>query len=454
MANTVEIEFRGRDSTGAAAASAINNTRRMSAEMKGLGNAFSQAGNLANQFGNNALASVIGQLDSTVMSAAMLTKELGKSKLAFAALAVGATAGGFAIGNSIRQYIPFFNEVDKLEAATAINRQASAVGLETLGIRNPAKAAMLSKTGSIQSQIDQLRKPKGLLANLTGNGDMTAAELNLVDQLERQKSEIKAKYEEENFERESEIGFKLDLQNQQRKIETLAFENEFAAKKMEVRRWESEQRRVIDETEMASEEQKNESKVTLARLSAAKIAEINAQQQKAEALKWKANARGFADYTGVVAGGLGQLAALTAQMGKKQFKLTQMLRYGEAVMSTASGIARAYADYAWPYSMIVAALVGASGAAQVATIASAKGPQAHGGVESVPQDQTVLLQQGERVIKRDQNKRLMEIIDGDGGGGGGAMINLTVFLDSLPIMKAIGQASRDGRLTISARAVA
>lgn len=444
MANTVEIEFRGRDSTGAAATSAINNTRRMSAEMKGLGQAFSQAGNLANHFGATALSGVISQLDSTVMSAAMLTKELAKSKLAFAALAAGATAGGFSIGEAIRKYIPFFNEVDKLEAANKLGPDIAGVQNQRLGLRDPAKAAESRAVSDINARLNALPKEE----------KRTEAERQLAFQLEQYRTELVEKGAEDRFQKESEVGFKLGLQDQQRRIETLAFENEFAAQKMAVRAWESEQRRLLDDTELASEEQKNESKVTLAKLAAAKIAAINAEQQKAEALKWRSNLVMFSNYTGAVASGLGQLASAMEQGGKKQFKAAKALRYGEAVMSTAAGIARCYADYPLWLAVPMSVIVAAAGAAQIGAIASSKGPQAHGGVDYVPEDQTVLLQQGERVIKRNQNERLMEMLDGGGAGGGGQMINLSVFLDGAVLFKAMGQASRDGRLTISARAVA
>ena len=105
MANVVEIVVQGSDRTGPAMSSAINNTRRVSAEMRGLGQAFSQAGNMANQFGNTQLAGVINQLDHTLLSMAGLTKEVAKSKAGIAALAVAASAGGWAIGEVLRPYI-------------------------------------------------------------------------------------------------------------------------------------------------------------------------------------------------------------------------------------------------------------------------------------------------------------------------------------------------------------
>ena len=60
-------------------------------------------------------------------------------------------------------------------------------------------------------------------------------------------------------------------------------------------------------------------------------------------------------------------------------------RMAEAVMSTAAGVARAFADYVFPYSAIIAGLVGALGAVQIATIASTPIPQYFRGVKSSPE---------------------------------------------------------------------
>ena len=64
---------------------------------------------------------------------------------------------------------------------------------------------------------------------------------------------------------------------------------------------------------------------------------------------------------------------------------------GMAIMNTATGITKALADYPWPYSMAVAAIVGAAGAIQIATIASQQFAE---GTDTVP----AMLSPGEMVI--------------------------------------------------------
>lgn len=149
----------------------------------------------------------------------------------------------------------------------------------------------------------------------------------------------------------------------------------------------------------------------------------------------------------------GNLADAAAAFGKKGFAVWKALKIGEAIASTYAGAARALADYPWPYSIAVAASVVAAGVANVATIAAAKpGGQAHGGLEYVPQESTFLLSKGERVIQPRQNEQLQDFLDRGGSGGGGTTM-VTVNLDGRAILKYIGQASSDGRLTINSRAV-
>lgn len=146
-------------------------------------------------------------------------------------------------------------------------------------------------------------------------------------------------------------------------------------------------------------------------------------------------------------------ANLAATFGRKGFALAQTLRYGEAVMSTASGVARALAEFPYPYSIVIGALVAAQGAIQMATISRQKPPAAHGGLDFVPAEQTFLLARGERVLSPKQNRDLTEAMD-EGRVGGGQMLHVQFIMDGKPLYDGIEKASRDGRLRIHARAVA
>jgi hypothetical protein len=130
---------------------------------------------------------------------------------------------------------------------------------------------------------------------------------------------------------------------------------------------------------------------------------------------------------------------------KEFFKMYQALAIGEALISTYAGIARAFKDYQWPYSMVVAAVVGAAGLAQVANIAS-QSPAAHGGLDYVPAETTYLLDRGERVVSPKQNEDLTDFLSGGGSGEGGLTVNL--YMDGEAICNVVKKGVRHGRLNL------
>jgi hypothetical protein len=144
----------------------------------------------------------------------------------------------------------------------------------------------------------------------------------------------------------------------------------------------------------------------------------------------------------------GQMAALSAQFGAKAFGVTKALRIGEAVMNTATGAARALADWPWPYSAVVAGIVAAMGAVQVALIASQKYTgQAHSGLTSVPMTGSFVLEKGERVIKTDQNADLTEFL------ATGRTTQVNLVLDGRTLSRWMFDSTRDGRTQIAEAAI-
>lgn len=440
MANVAEVIFKGTDETSPVARRVAQNLKQTSAEMKGLGMAFSQASAIANQFGNTAIASVVGQLDNAVMSMSMLTKEVTKSKAGFVALAAAVTAGGYAIGNSIRQYIPFFNEPDKLAEAAKTLKEAGTVARSVTALRDPRRAALDGQQVATQERIDEIRK----------GGTLTPEQEELVFQLERFKTEALQKGIEDREELETQAGMKLALRQQEYGIQAIAIENEFTGQKMAVRQWESEQRRQIDDMELVNEEAKNNAKVELAKAAAAKINEINQQAKAAESARWKGQLAAVAAYASGAGSALGQLASAMEAGSKKQFKTAQALRIGEAIMNTAAGIARCYADYPLWLAIPMSAIVAAAGAVQIGVISKQKGPQAHSGLDYVPQEATYKLSRGEMVLDPGTSEAVRRAAIG-GAGGGSYQLNIDVGGESLA--RLLLRMSRDGRLEISSKAV-
>jgi hypothetical protein len=491
MANTVEIEFRGRDSTGAATNSALANTRKLTSETKAMGQAMAHVGNIASALGNQQLASLsysagvaanafktmrevvnkVGLARGGIIGVALamagwvaqralaerqqLVEKLEKEKEAHKSLAksIEATAAAQkALNDRIAEGAVRGQKAEQMKAdlenlsATQAARKAGVVigdPITPLGT-NPVKDAMAIKPADIAKQMEDARK-------LVQEHHDKQWEI-YDDLFEKRKEAEEQAIQQKRIIQEEEIAFADNQAKRELESQTRAQEMETQMKLAKLEGF--EQLRAIEDTEHEerlrkiaqlnlAEEQSVNMAIQSGRLRQQQLAKIDQQEfqsKKVGAERWLSTAASIA----------GSLSQIT----KKNFKLSQGLAYAEAIISTAAGVARALKEWPFPYSIAVGAAVAAAGAAQIATIASQKSPQAHGGVDYVPEDQTVLLQQGERVIKRNQNERLMEMLDGGGAGGGGQMINLSVFLDGTVLFKAMGQASRDGRLTLSARAVA
>ncbi len=123
-------------------------------------------------------------------------------------------------------------------------------------------------------------------------------------------------------------------------------------------------------------------------------------------------------------------AALARVSGAKTFKLYKALAYGQTIIATYLAATKALASAPPPLSYVLAAAAVAQGLANAAMISKQKPPAAHGGLTSVPAEQTFLLQQGERVLSPLQNRDLTAFLRGQGGGGGSSITveNLNVHI--------------------------
>jgi len=100
------------------------------------------------------------------------------------------------------------------------------------------------------------------------------------------------------------------------------------------------------------------------------------------------------------------LLAEGAKNSKTLFNANKALNIGNAIMDTASGATKAYAQFGWPFGAVAAGLVIASGAVQISKIKSQKfSGKAHKGQTEIDGtgDQSWILQGGERVVSREQN---------------------------------------------------
>ena len=99
---------------------------------------------------------------------------------------------------------------------------------------------------------------------------------------------------------------------------------------------------------------------------------------------------------------LGPALAVAGQQNIAFARAAQAVALAMAIVNTAQGVSRAFKDYAWPFSAIVAGIVAAAGAIQVATIAAQKfhsGGIVRGGTlasDEVP----IIAQTGEAFLSR------------------------------------------------------
>ena len=115
-----------------------------------------------------------------------------------------------------------------------------------------------------------------------------------------------------------------------------------------------------------------------------------------------------------------------ASLNKSFANAYKAVAIGEAIMSTAAGVARAFKDYPFPASLAVAALVGAAGAVQIASIASQS--FATGSAE-IPRDMQANIHAGEMIVPetfsdaiRSGKLTLSGGEDGQPGGGAGSIV--------------------------------
>jgi len=116
----------------------------------------------------------------------------------------------------------------------------------------------------------------------------------------------------------------------------------------------------------------------------------------------------------------GKIAAIGKAFGADFFKWTKGAAIAEATINTYQSAVSAFAKAGgYPWGIFPAAASIAYGLAQVATISQQS--YAHGGLTNVPREQTMLVDEGERILSPNQNADLTKFM-ADGGSGGGTVV--------------------------------
>lgn len=447
MPNVVEIQIKGNDQSKAVLDRASTNTKRLSNDMKALGGTVGQVGNAFSIFGNQQVAGALNSIDSAILSTRGFTKDLNSSKIAIAGLGIAALTAGYQVGEFIRQFIPFFNDdiiANRLRDAT--DRINEVMG-QRLTVRDPERGGDAAFEATINKRIAGIKMES--MAEREKSELIFQLEMLKNETLEKNASDRAAK-EQKEFDdgtaRYNEFydGLFLKL-SELSNAELAQFQQ---AEMIQMGRLEKArefyQQGIIDEQQFHAFSQVAFDTYEKEKTRIAKE-QSDIRQKKLEEER-KKNLLAVSNYISAAGSIFGSLATIAETQGKKAFKFTQALRYVEAIVNTAAGVARALAEYPWPYSLAVAATVAAVGAAQIATIASQKPPQAHAGASYIPEESTYLLSKGERVLAPRENEDFTNFMRQGGGGNG-------YDIDGRKLGTELFNMSRDGRLKIDGRCI-
>lgn len=140
------------------------------------------------------------------------------------------------------------------------------------------------------------------------------------------------------------------------------------------------------------------------------IGALSVLEQKGLEISKKVNA----DKVASLASTLQQAAQLNSKFGTAY----KAVAIGEAIVSTAAGVARALKDYKFPLGLAVGALVAAAGAVQIGTIASQSFAV---GTPKIPHDMTAQVHKNEMIIPATFSDAIRSgdlSLSGSGNGGG------------------------------------
>jgi hypothetical protein len=458
MANLVNIVINGHDASKPAFDQAIRNAHHLETSLRPVGKTFleiSRAGDTIGTIFGDKVSGLIGQAQGLGLAAEGAGRAFAKLGAArFAALGGIAAVLAVAAG-AVVHYTDKFEKVAAAEEKVIATQDA--LNLAIIKSKDPMAALEEAETQRFRTEEEKI-------AQLEKEG----AEVGILTKLNEKLNEVTL---DGIIKQDAALSLKRDRFVEDLKTQKLLStmfigptalekkggalgQSEITDKQSETRAHQDNLVRIHDEIKdekdrnaaIELEDGRHLTKLTdLERQHHFAVVDFIREEAKERAKNWN---------TVLTAAGsvFGSLATITGTFGKKAFALTQALRYAEAVVNTAAGVARALAEYAWPYSIIVGVAVAAAGAAQIATIASSKPPQAHGGLDYVPANQTFLLEQGERVVQRNQNARLTDFLDNWSGGGGGSG-GSEIYLDGIKLGRALKRMSENGQLQISARSI-
>ncbi len=445
MANIVEIVIKGADQSAKPIMDASNNLKNLgktaATQAQNLRMSFHAIGQVAQRFGGEQIAGAVVQIEGlgiAAQGAAQAFTRFGAARVAaYGVLAAAAVAGVATIQNQIEK-----QELLATAQAAGVAIQDD-LSISLLKYKSATDAAF-------QSEQSRYRLQQQRIIELEKEG----VEVEQLNRLNEEANRLAKEKILADAERKVDAAWSDMFGMQGKLIKSSSFGTgggrgyetftpEQAAEVLSTRR---KYDAMLESFKQYTSE-KDEVDAYSKAIEAQREKSIHDMVLRFEREKLQARLRTFSNYAGQVGSIFGSLATIMEQQGKKSFAFTQALRYAEAVVNTAAGVARAFAEYTWPYSVVVAAAVAAAGAAQIAVIANQKPPQAHGGLSYVPEEATYKLSKGERVLAPRQNRDLTDALQGGGMGGG------DIHIDGVKLGQVLHNMSRNGTLKIARRAI-
>lgn len=470
MANVVGVEIVGKDSTRAAMASAAANldrlqsrtaaatrqTAQLQTQMRGLGQVVQGVGNTAAVFGQQHIANAAGALATITMAGREATQAFSamNGMLKRSLVGLAAIAGAVAIA----KYMEMKEQAeDAVEATKTLANIAREAEIKHLSLANAVTGAVRAENfrhKKALEQIDELEKRKADASvveaarqqeELRHNAEIFTMQM----EEERKRADIKAQLAD--AEKDADVERYVDLMNTQTGILQASLEGRREYIKQYQEFWMESHRTmsgyiaeglnrvavglsdavtdVVMRTKDAS---------TAFRDLAKAIGRMFAQWVVNRAIAWVAEKT---------------MAAIGIGMAKAQLAAVAPIAAATAASWAPAATAALIGTYGAAASMgallppvMAANQVAASGMA----LSGAVMGMAHSGMDYVPREGSYILQQGEIVLDPGTSKELRQAAL---GGGGGGVYHLTVNVGEMPLTKMLLQFSRDGRLTISEKAI-
>lgn len=506
---TADIFIKGHDQTSPAAKSARDSLSSLNREVKGVSQAFSQAGRFAAAFGNEQIANLTVRasiLTSTFKTASEVLNKVGLARAGIVGVAIA--MAGFVFQRAMAEKQRLAEQLkEEAEAQKELEKSIKATAAAQADLNEKIKSGEIGKGGALQKALNEKSLTQGArqagvvigdpinsptdaakavkaLADAEAKAAKQRADAQkLVAEQNDKNWELYEAILEEQKKKEKEVSdAKIAAEEKAWEIYDAIMEDK-KLREEELARTKVENDRIAAESAKAAAE---EARLAWERANFGLIEQMKAAEEMANhsILNIGQALRSFsASFALSISDGIGNMAAAIAtgamtakealkQLGREMIGMlakaaTQLVvnaALAVALQSSfvaASALAATSVASAWATAAALVSLAsyGANAipaaAGIVATTTLAKslaivGGQAHSGMDYVPREASYTLQRGEMVLDPGTSEEVREAASGraSGGGRGGDL-----YIDGEKIGRVLWNMSRNGRLRIAGGAV-